>query len=131
VTYTAAVTGGNEVPAISTAASGTLTLTVANGRSSVSYVLQVNGITSLTAARLHEGKVGATGATILTLYGGPAKSGLYTGTIAKGSFTAAKLVGPLKGKTIDDFIGMIEAGDVYVNVGTSPHLSGEIRGQVQ
>ena len=99
--------------------------------SSVDYVLQVNSIISLTVARLHEGKVGATGATIFTIYGGPTKSGLYTGTIAKGSFTAADLVGPLKGKTIDDLVALIDANSVYLNVGTEAHPKGEIRGQLQ
>jgi hypothetical protein len=131
VAYTADLGGGNEIPPVSTAASGTLTLTVAADGSSVGYVLQVDSIISLTVARLHEGKVGATGATIFTIYGGPTKSGLYTGTIAKGSFTAADLVGPLKGKTIDDLVGLIEANSVYLNVGTEAHRQGEIRGQLQ
>ena len=131
VTYTADLGGGNEIPPVSTAASGTLTLTVAADGASVGYVLEVNSIISLTVARLHEGEVGATGATIFTIYGGPTKSGLYTGTIAKGSFTAADLVGPLKGKTVDDLVGLIETNSVYLNVGTQAHRTGEIRGQLQ
>jgi CHRD domain len=129
--YTADLGGGNEIPALTTAASGTLTLTVAADGSSVDYVLKLNSIISLTVARLHEGKVGATGATIFTIYGGPTKSGLYTGTIAQGSFTAADLVGPLKGKTIDDLVAMIKANSLYLNVGTQAHSQGEIRGQLQ
>jgi CHRD domain len=131
VTYTADLGGGNEIPPLTSAASGTLTLTVAADGASVGYVLQVNSIISLTVARLHEGKTGATGATIFTIYGGPTKSGLYTGTIAEGSFTASDLVGPLKGKTIDDLVGLIEANSVYLHVGTKAHPKGEIRGQLQ
>jgi CHRD domain len=131
VTYTADLGGGNEIPALTTAASGTLTLTVAADGTSVDYVLKLSGIISPTVARLHEGKTGATGATIFTLYGGPTKSGLYTGTIKEGSFTADDLVGPLKGKTIDDLVAMIQADDVYLNVGTEAHSDGEIRGQLQ
>jgi hypothetical protein len=130
-TYTADLGGGNEIPALTTAASGTLTLTVAADRSSVDYVLTVNTIIGLTVARLHEGQAGATGATIFTIYNGPTKSGLYSGTIAKGSFTAADLLGPLKGKTIDDLVGLIGAGSLYLNVGTQAHIHGEIRGQLQ
>jgi hypothetical protein len=130
-TYTADLGGGNEIPALTTAASGTLTLTVAADRSSVEYVLKVNSIISLTVARLHEGQAGATGATIFTIYGGPTKSGLYSGTIAKGSFTAADLLGPLKGKTIDDLVGLIGADSLYLNVGTQARIQGEIRGQLQ
>jgi CHRD domain len=129
-TYTADLGGGNEIPALTTAANGTLTLTVAADGSSVDYVLKLNGIISLTVARLHAGQVGATGATIFTIYGGPTKSGLYSGTIAQGSFTAADLLGPLKGKTIDDLVGLIGADSLYLNVGTQAHIQGEIRGQL-
>jgi hypothetical protein len=131
VTFTADLGGGNEIPALTTAASGTLTLTVAADGTSVDYVLKVSGIISPTVARLHEGKIGATGATIFTIYGGPTKSGLYSGTIAKGSFNADDLVGPLKGKTVDDLVAMIQADSVYLNVGTEAHSQGEIRGQLQ
>jgi CHRD domain len=131
VTYTADLGGGNEIPPVTTAAGGTLTLTVAADGSSVDYVLELTSIISPTVARLHEGETGATGPTIFTIYGGPVKSGLYSGTIAKGSFTADDLVGPLKGKTIDDLVGMIEANSVYLNVGTETNHTGEIRGQVQ
>ena len=131
MTYTADLGGGNEIPALTTAANGTLTLTVAADGTSVDYVLKVNGIISLTVARLHEGKIGATGATIFTIYGGPTKSGLYTGTIAQGSFTADDLAGPLKGQTIDDLVGLIETDSVYLNVGSEAHPDGEIRGQLQ
>ena len=131
LTYSAELTGENETPAVSTSASGTLTLTAAADGSSVDYVLKVSGITNLTAARLHEGKAGATGATILTLYDGPTKTGAFSGTLTQGSIATADLVGSLKGKTIADLMALIEAGSVYLNVGTSAHISGEIRGQLQ
>jgi hypothetical protein len=130
-TYTADLGGGNEIPALTTAASGTLTLTVSADGTSVAYALQLSSIISPTVARLHEGKAGATGATIFTIWGGPTKSGLYTGTVAKGSFKAANLGGPLKGKKISDLVTLIKAESVYVNVGTQSHPQGEIRGQVQ
>jgi hypothetical protein len=130
-TYRAVLLGQNEIPAQSTSASGTLTLTVAATSSSVHYALVVSKIRDIIAARLHEGRAGATGATIITLYAGPTKSGVFTGTLAQGSFTAAKLEGPFKGKTIADFVALIEAGSLYLNVGTSDHPGGEIRGQLK
>ncbi|HZK49288.1 MAG TPA: CHRD domain-containing protein, partial [Thermoleophilia bacterium] len=45
LTYSAQLTGENEIPALSTSASGTLTLTVAPDGSSVRYVLRVSTIT--------------------------------------------------------------------------------------
>jgi len=129
--YGALLSGQNEIPARLTPASGTLTLTVAADSPSVHYVLAVSKITGLTVARLHEGRAGATGATIITLYGGPTKSGVFSGTLTQGSFTADKLGGPLKGKTVSDLVALIKAGSVYLNVGTSSHPGGEIRGQLK
>jgi hypothetical protein len=39
--------------------------------------------------------------------------------------------GPLWGETIADFVALIKAGSVYLNVGTTSHPSGEIRGQLK
>lgn len=129
--FRAQLAGQDEIPALSTPAGGTLTLTAAPDGSSVGYVLNVSAITNLTVARLHEGKAGATGPTFLTIYAGPTKSGLFSGTLTQGSFMAAKLEGPLKGKTIADFVALVKAGSVYLNVGTTSHLLGEIRGQLK
>jgi hypothetical protein len=97
----------------------------------VGYVLTVTNITDTTVAKLHEGKAGASGPTINTIYGGPGKSGVYSGVLAEGTFTAADLEGPLQGKRVADLVALIESGQVYLNVGTSKHIQGEIRGQVE
>lgn len=130
-TYTVDATGGNQVPQVDTAASATLTLKISADGTSVNYVFKVNSIIDLTVARLRQGKSGATGPVIFTVYGGPLKDGLHSGTIKTGSFTADDLVGPLKGKTIEDFVALIEQENVYMNVGTKSHSDGEVRGQVQ
>jgi hypothetical protein len=131
VTYSALLSGENEIPAVVTSANGTLTLTVTGDGSSVHYLLRVNKVASLTLARLHEGKAGATGTTILTIYGGPTRTDVFSGIVTQGSFTAEKLLGPLKGKSISHLEALIKAGSVYLNVGTSDHPQGEIRGQLE
>jgi hypothetical protein len=131
ITYSALLSGQNEIPAVSTSASGTLTLTVAADGSSVHYVFMVNKIANLTLARLRQGKTGTTGATLLTIYGGPTRSDVFTGVVTEGSFTADQLGGSLRGKTIADFVNLIKAGAVYLNVGTTSNPSGEIRGQLK
>ena len=130
-TYSAPLSGEQEIPPVSTSASGTLELTVAEDGASVGYVLNVTNITDATVAKLHEGKAGASGPTIITLYGGPGKSGVYSGALAEGTFTAADLEGPLQGKKVADLVALVESGQVYLNVGTSKHIQGEIRGQVE
>jgi CHRD domain len=37
----------------------------------------------------------------------------------------------LRGETIADFVALVKAGSVYLNVGTSAHPLGEIRGQLE
>jgi hypothetical protein len=131
ITYSAILSGQNEIPALSTSASGTLTLTVAADGSSVHYVFMVNKIANLTLARLREGKAGTIGATLLTIYGGPTRSDVFTGVVTEGSFTADQLGGSLRGKTVADFVSLMKAGSVYLNVGTTSNPSGEIRGQLK
>ena len=126
----ALLSGQNETPAVVGPASGTLTLTVAADGASVRYVLSVNGLANLTLARLHEGKAGETGTTILTIYGGPTRSDVFSGVVTQGSFTADDFVGPLRGKSVADFVALVRAGSVYLNVGTTAHPLGEIRGQL-
>ena len=130
-TYSAELSGTNEIPPVTTSAGGTLTLQVAADGSSVHYQLKVSEIGDLTVARLHEGGAGDSGTTILTLYGGPTKTGTFSGVVTEGSFTASQLLGPLKGKTVADFVALIKSGQMYLNVGTTDHPNGEVRGQVE
>lgn len=129
--FSAQLGGDQEVAPVTTSATGSLTLTVSSNGASVSYVLKVSHLTNVTVARLHEGAQGKNGSTILTLYNGPKKTGAFSGTLAQGSFTKAALTGPLKGKTISDLVALLKAGSVYLNVGTTAHTSGEIRGQLE
>jgi len=128
--YTARLTGGQQIPPVDTSARGTLTLTVAEDGLSVSYVLAVSNLVDVTIGRLRAGAAGEEGEAIITLYDGP-KSGSFTGTLIEGTFAADDLGGPLKGKTIEDLVRLIEAGSVYFNLGTSQHKGGEIRGQLE
>jgi hypothetical protein len=129
--FSASLSGQNETPVVVTSASGSFTLSVAADGSSVHYRLSVSDTSKITLARLHQGKAGKSGTTILTIYGGPPRSDVFSGVLTEGSFSAAQLLGPLRGKTIADFVAVINTGSVYLNVGTSGHPSGEIRGQLK
>jgi hypothetical protein len=130
MTFTAELTGDEEIPAVSTSATGTLTFTVANDGSKVDYVLSVTDLVGVTIGRLREGKSGANGESIMILYDGP-KSGSFSGVLVEGSITTDDLEGPLKGKTIEDLVTLILADSIYFNLGTDGHSGGEIRGQLQ
>jgi hypothetical protein len=130
--YTARLSGANAVPSVKTEAGGTLTLTVAAGGTSVHYLLTVSSLKDFLNARLRLGKTGLTGEEIMTIREGVPIKGLFSGLVVEGDFTADDLIGPLVGKTIDDLVALIKAGEVYLNVSTKSHWrTGEIRGQVE
>lgn len=129
--YTAQLSGADIVPAVATAATGTLELTLSDDGESIRYVLTVQNFTGLTVARLRVGLPGEVGEEIVSLYAGPTKKGLFSGLVAEWAFDAGTFVGPLKGKTMADFIALVESGAVYVNVGSTGNRDGEIRGQLE
>jgi hypothetical protein len=93
-------------------------------------VLTVRGITNPTVARLHVGATGVNGPAIVTLFAGPGVSGVFTGALASGTIRAADLGGPLAGRRLADLANLIATGRVYVLLGTTAHVTGEVRGQV-
>ena len=51
--------------------------------------------------------------------------------MATGSITAASLVGPLAGHSLNDLLSAIRSGNAYSNVHTANFPNGELRGQVR
>jgi CHRD domain len=130
-TYAASLVGAQVVPSVRTTATATVTFTRASSGTVLRYVLRVRGIRNPTVARLHEGVAGANGPALATLFAGPAKSGIFTGTLASGTLRATSLGGPLAGKQLTDLLSLIKAGRVYVLLGTTQHLAGEVRGEIK
>jgi CHRD domain len=130
-TYTASLSGGDVVPPVSTTATGTATFTLASNGTALAYVLKVHGISNATVARLHDGGTGVNGPTIATLFPGPLKKGIFTGTLASGTLRVKSLGGPLVGKKLTDLLSLMKAGKTYVLLGTTKYPTGEIRGQIK
>ena len=130
-TYTAELSGKEVVPAVNTLATGTATFEVDPTGARIHFVLKVSNITDVIAARVKEGQPGANGQGLLILFPGPTKTGTFSGALAQGNFNASALIGSLTGKSIADLVALIDAGRVYVNVGTLKNPLGEIRGQLK
>lgn len=129
--YKAQLSGQDEVPAVETSATGEAEFTLpANG--TMKYRVNVTGISNASAAHIHMGKAGENGDVIVDLLNAPESKDKDTayGMIFRGNITDSILTGPMKGKTLDDLTAAIESGDTYVNVHTSEHKDGEIRGQL-
>jgi CHRD domain len=132
--FEATLSGKNEVPAVESSAQGRATFQLSKTGKSLLYTISVTGIEDPMMAHIHMGAAGKDGPPVVPLYptkAHPAKMGKVSGVLARGSITAARLVGPLKGKTLADLLEQIRAGNTYVNVHSKAHPGGEIRGQVE
>jgi hypothetical protein len=133
--FMATLSGKEQNPPIDTPAHGMATFTLSDDGMSLSYTLSVVDTTDITMAHIHIAAEGQDGPVATWLYPSAphaqVKPGSFTGDLATGTLTAADLVGPLQGKTIADLVADIKAGNAYVNVHTTAHPGGEIRGQIQ
>jgi len=131
--FTAKLSGRNEVPPVTTPATGIATFTVSADGTSLQYVLSVSDITGVMGAHLHAGPSTQNGPTIAGLFN-PSMTGHPTGKVhgllSKGIIRASNLTGPLAGKELSDLILLIKTGNTYVNVHTTQNRGGEIRGQL-
>jgi len=106
------LSGDQEVPPVTTSASGTGTISVGEDKS-VSGSVMVKGI-SATAAHIHEAAKGKNGPVIVPL----TKSGDNTFSVASGA------------KLTDAQMQALQAGNLYVNVHSAANPNGEIRAQL-
>jgi Asp-tRNA(Asn)/Glu-tRNA(Gln) amidotransferase A subunit family amidase len=126
-TFTAQLTGDEEVPPSGSDATGSAAFTLDGD--SMQYTLNVTNIYNVTAAHIHVAPAGVNGPVVVPLFSGNA-TGLVDGVLAEGTITADDLAGPLAGMTMDDLVAEIDSGNTYVNVHTSAFPGGEIRGQI-
>src|SRR3970040_952520 len=106
------LSGNQEVPPVSTSASGTGTITVSPDKS-VNGNITVSGMKQ-TAAHIHEAAKGENGPGIITL----TKSSDTTWSVPAGA------------KLTDAQYKSYLAGNLYVNVHSAAHKGGEIRAQL-
>jgi hypothetical protein len=111
--FTATLTGAQEVPSVATTASGTGTFTAAGA-----YNITYTGLSGdATMAHIHLGNAGSNGAAAVTLCDGTCPTGAAA-TIT-GTATYAQNV-----------IDAMRTFGAYANVHTAAHTGGEIRGQI-
>ena len=109
---TVTLIGANEVPAVTTSAAGTGTITIASD-GAVSGSMTVTGMAP-TAGHIHQGAVGINGPVIVPF------------TQSGNTFTA-----PPGAKLTETQMAAYRAGNLYVNVHSAAHPSGEIRAQLK
>ena len=143
------LSGEEEAPTMRiTGAHGSANVRLAKDGQSMDFVLEVNDIRNVTMAHIHMQAKGVAGPIVVWFFPSvtataplPGGGGEHEGLLAKGTFTAADLRGPLAGKSLSDLIAAIVAGNTYVNVHTDDGVAppntgpgdfpgGEIRGQL-
>lgn len=144
--FKATLTGYEEVPAVSTAASGEFRAQLSADGTTLSYELTYGNITNAFAAHIHFGQMSVNGGVSAFLCGGGGKPTCPpTGGTVTGVIDAADVVGPtgqgIAPGELDELLAAMRAGISYANVhtlnpaggpaGPGNLPGGEIRGQIR
>lgn len=128
-----------EVPAVSSAASGFFKATIDVANETISYELSYDGIASPAQAHIHLGQSSVNGGVSVFLCsntGTPAGAPACPASpaVVSGTLTAANILGPTgQGLAPGEFAELVTAirkGVTYVNVHSAAFPGGEIRGQL-
>jgi len=139
----ASLVGFQEVPAVSTQASGDFEAHIDSTDTQLTYVLQYSGFTvSVIQAHIHFGTQATIGGVSIFLCGTAAAPGppgtpecpQAAGTVTR-TVTAAEVIGPggqsIAAGEFAEILKAIRAGAAYANVHSMTFPAGEIRGQIQ
>ena len=129
------LTGDQQVsPTVKTAAFGFAEVRLSEDNNTLSFEVVICNIANVTASHIHVGAAGTNGPVILPFYSSPPLFNSTDGcdTLAQGTRISINLkLAPGAGiNTWTDFINALVAGNTYVNVHTTAHPLGEIRGQL-
>ena len=127
--FRAKLDGNNEVPPVNSTAEGVATFKVKDD--TITSKINITGITDVTMAHIHTGKKGENGDPIVDLLKTGEKDKTTGGVTIKGNFTASDFKGSMKGKALSDLQSAMGTNETYVNIHTSDHPDGEIRGQIK
>jgi hypothetical protein len=121
----ASMTGANEVPPNASTAQGSASFDLAGG--TVTYSIQLQGITDVIAAHIHLGAAGGNGPVVVNLFTGPT-TGPVDGILVQSTFSAADVD---SSTSFESLIEQMRNRGAYVNVHTTAFPDGEVRGQIE
>lgn len=139
----AGLAGYQEVPAVSTTASGDFRGMISPDGDSIEYELNISGLQGdVTMAHIHFAQPGVNGAVVAWLCGTPAipgpsgtpacpQSGTVSGIIMSDDVMATPESQQIMEGDLEAVIAAIRAGAAYVNVHTVVSPGGEIRGRIR
>jgi hypothetical protein len=131
--FEAVLSGGSEVPARASAASGRAQF-VSDG-TTITYSVEVDDLTNVTVGHIHLGSSSINGPVRVFLYpsvtataGAPPTTVSDKVVFAQGVITQGNI---LAGVTMAQLLEAMRTGGAYVNFHTTLFPGGEIRGQIQ
>jgi len=130
-TFSATLSGKDEVPPTKSIANGTAKFLVNENDSQISYWVNLTGLKKIIQAHIHNGTSGQNGDVLVNLSNSKSAKNpdnpeiRLTGTIIKDD-----LQGPLKGRELSDLLIVMRNGQAYVNAHTEIYPKGAIRGQI-
>jgi plastocyanin len=122
--------GAEENPPVNTRAGGSAFFRLAAGGTALEYTLSASGLADVTLAHIHFGQRGVNGPVVVDLLAAGTCNTIGSGVQCSGTITADELLGPLAGKSLGHLLGAMKAGHTYVNVHSTAHPGGEVRGQL-
>ena len=124
-TYLANLSPANEVPTPFTTP-GTGVATIVDNGSEFDWTLNLSNMTGVILSHIHLGDNATVGPVIINLFIPNGATGTVTGVVARGTITNANNANV----SLDSLRTLFNNGHAYVNVHTTAHTGGEIRGQV-
>ncbi len=125
--FIASLKGGNEVGPVDTNAQGVAHFKVKGGE--LSFKLIVANIDAVVASHIHCAPADDNGPVGVTLFSGAPTSD--NGVLAQGAITAPDTDNGCGWLDVADILTALGTGNTYVNVHTTAHGGGEIRGQLK
>ena len=136
------LSGYQEVPAISTEASGKFEAKVPKGGGPIEYELRYAGIPDVTQAHLHFAQKGVNGGIVVFICSNlgngpagtpacPADSATLTGDVTSDDVLATSPNQGIAAGELDELKSAVRAGVVYANVHSTEFGGGEIRAQLR
>jgi len=117
--FTAKLDGAQEVPPVTTTATGTGTFTLNSTGTELAYHITFAGLSgSLAASHFHNGPAGVAAGVVRAI--------TFTGNTAAGVWKSTDATQPLTDALVKELL----SGRLYVNLHTAANPAGEIRGQV-
>ena len=135
--FVANLSGSQEVPAVFTPGRGFATFDVEGGGAALEFSLSVFNLQNITAAHIHCGPPGVNGPIVVFLFGPAAPPVTEQGQLSEGTITEAEIITvsdsaacPGGVSSLAELLDQMRRGNTYVNVHTTAHPGGEIRGQI-